>query len=249
MTSAADLAPELKIRAAQLAPAIRSVLALADGTHPCVRFVPKTGLAAGPFGQGPDQGQGNGFLLGDINDPLEALYDRLTKLSVRSHPADSDLPLTIGITGLGTFTACRNSERGGRLAGKVAIITGSAQGFGEGIAREMAAQGATVVIADLNRVLAESVAESIRETHGEGSALALSVDVGSEESVASLVQDTVFAFGGLDIFVSNAGVLKAGGLEEMDLKTFEFVTRINYTAFFLCAKYAARTWDSRRLDL
>ena len=54
-----------------------------------------------------------------------------------------------------------------------------------------------------------------------------------------MIKQTVDAYGGLDIFVSNAGVLKAGGLEEMDMKSFEFVTRINYSAYFLCAKYAS----------
>jgi NAD(P)-dependent dehydrogenase (short-subunit alcohol dehydrogenase family) len=65
------------------------------------------------------------------------------------------------------------------------------------------------------------------------------VDVGSEESVENMMTETVKAYGGLDIFVSNAGVLKAGSLEEMDVKGFEFVTKINYTAYFVCTKYAS----------
>lgn len=122
----------------------------------------------------------------------------------------------------------------GRLAGKIAIVTGSAQGFGLGIAQELYREGASVVIADLNGELAGQVAESLGER-----AFAVSVDVSNEQSVEAMVITTVERFGGLDILVSNAGVLKAGGLEETELSTFEFVTKINYTGYFLCAKYAS----------
>ena len=55
-----------------------------------------------------------------------------------------------------------------------------------------------------------------------------------------MVEDAVLAFGGLDLFVSNAGVLRAGSLEETDLATFELVTRVNYTAYFLGCRHASR---------
>lgn len=241
MLSAATIfSPEQKAFAAALAPAIRARLVLADGMHPRVTFQADARLTAAKLETQSLQRRSDGILLGDVADDVERLYASLAEQLGPSPIFGRSGSLTLGVTGLGSFTVGLSTARGGRLAGKVAIITGSAQGFGEGIAREMAAQGAAVVIADLNRTLAETVAGSIQEAYGEGSALALTVDVGSEESVASLVQDTVLSFGGLDIFVSNAGVLKAGGLEEMDLKAFEFVTRINYTAFFLCAKHAAR---------
>ena len=123
----------------------------------------------------------------------------------------------------------------GRLGGKIAIVTGSAQGFGKGIAEELYREGAFVVIADLNEPLAKEVAASLGER-----AVAVKADVSSEESVSSLIAACVEAFGGLDLFVSNAGVLKAGSLDEMEKKDFEFVTSINYTAFFTCVKYAQR---------
>jgi len=122
----------------------------------------------------------------------------------------------------------------GRLAGKIAIVTGSAQGFGKGIAEEMYKEGAYIVIADLNEELAQSVAAEMGER-----AYCVKVNVGDEESVANLVQKTVEKFGGLDIFVSNAGVVRSGGLDQLEKKDFDFVTNINYTAYFLCAKYAA----------
>ena len=123
----------------------------------------------------------------------------------------------------------------GRLGGRIAIVTGSAQGFGKGIAEELYREGASVVIADLNEPLAKTVAESLGDR-----AVAVKADVSSEESVAGLIGACVETFGGLDLFVSNAGVLKAGSLDEMEKKDFEFVTSINYTAFFTCVKYAQR---------
>ena len=127
----------------------------------------------------------------------------------------------------------------GRLAGKIAIVTGAAQGFGKGIAEEMHREGATVVIADMNLPGAQAVAEALGEH-----AAAVEVNVTDEESVAAMVQKTVEQFGGLDILVSNAGVAKAGNLLELEKKSFDFVTNINYTGYFLCAKYAAAIMEA-----
>lgn len=127
-----------------------------------------------------------------------------------------------------------------RLSGKITIVTGAAQGFGQGVATEMVKNGAYVVVADLNYELAQSVASDLCKEYGEDAAFAVKVDVGNEESVQEMFLSTVKKYGGLDIFVSNAGVLKAGGLDEMDMKSFEFVTKINYTAYFLCVKYASQ---------
>ena len=128
----------------------------------------------------------------------------------------------------------KRPETEGRLAGKIAIVTGAAQGFGKGIAEEMHREGATVVIADMNLPGAQAVADELG-----AHAAAVEVNVTDEESVAKMVQQTVEQFGGLDILVSNAGVAKAGNLIELEKKTFDFVTNINYTGYFLCAKYAA----------
>lgn len=128
----------------------------------------------------------------------------------------------------------------GRLAGKIAIVTGSAQGFGKGIAEEMYKEGASIVIADLNEELAKTVAGELGER-----AFCVKVNVGDEESVANLVTQTVEHFGGLDIFVSNAGVVRSGPIAQMEKKDFDFVTDINYTAYFLCAKYAAIVMEAQ----
>ena len=127
----------------------------------------------------------------------------------------------------------------GRLAGKIAIVTGAAQGFGKGIAEGLYAEGAIVGIADMNLPGAEAVAQALGEY-----AFAIEVNVTDEESVARMIQITVEKFGGLDLLVSNAGVAKAGSLMELEKKTFDFVTNINYTGYFLCAKYAAAIMEA-----
>ena len=125
-------------------------------------------------------------------------------------------------------------ESNGRLGGKIAIVTGGAQGFGFGIAEEMYREGASVVLADINEELAKSAAESLGTR-----AIGIKVDVSNSESVENLMIKTVEHFGGIDIFVANAGVLKAGSLEELTPDQFEFVTKVNYTGYFYCAKYAS----------
>lgn len=199
------------------------------------------------------------FSILKFNEDIEETYTSLRKVF-----ADTDDLKAIAIENLGLFVIGRSKSDAdyalqcitsgkqyeidaqkclvtcGRLSGKVAIVTGSAQGFGEGIALEMVSEGAYMVIADLNLELANTVADSINERYGFKTAIAVSVNVGDEDSVRNMVEETVAGFGGLDIFVSNAGVLKAGGLEEMTLQSFEFVTKVNYTAFYLCTRYASR---------
>ena len=128
----------------------------------------------------------------------------------------------------------------GRLAGKIIIVTGAAQGFGKGIAEELYAEGATIVIADMNQPLAETVAAEMGER-----AFAIPVNVSDEESVANLVAQTVEKFGGLDIMLANAGVVRSGPLATFEKKDMEFVTAINYTGLFLCAKYAAMIMEAQ----
>ena len=122
----------------------------------------------------------------------------------------------------------------GRLAGKITIVTGAAQGFGKGIAEELYKQGATIVIADMNVPLAEAVAKEMGER-----AWAIGVNVSDEESCANMVAQVVEKFGGLDIMVANAGVVRSGPIAQFEKKDFDFVTAINYTGLFLTCKYAA----------
>ena len=133
-----------------------------------------------------------------------------------------------------------DTARRKRLDGKIVIVTGSAQGFGQGIAEAMMEEGACMVIADLNGELAEANAQALCAVYGKDAAMAVRVDVSSETDVDVMVRETVLRYGGLDVYVSNAGILKAGGLEEMSLSAFELITKINYTAYFLGARAASR---------
>lgn len=92
------------------------------------------------------------------------------------------------------------------LEGRSAIVTGAARGIGEALARELAAHGAQVMVADINETGATEVAESIVRSGGR--AMASAVDVTRREDVAAMIQRTVAAFGGLDCMVNNAGVVQ-----------------------------------------
>ncbi len=127
----------------------------------------------------------------------------------------------------------------GRVDRKIAIVTGGAQGFGAGIVENLMANGANVVIADLNEELGKKFAESLNGGKGKNKAFFVKADVSNAVSVENLVLQTVCEFGGLDVFISNAGILRAGGLDEMTPETFELMTKVNYSAYFLCAKYAS----------
>jgi len=121
-----------------------------------------------------------------------------------------------------------------RLANKVAVVTGGAQGFGKGIADHLYEEGAYLAIVDMNLEGAKAAAAA----YGDA-AMAVYANVSDEASVKEMVDKIVEYFGGIDVFVSNAGIAKAGGLEEMTKSTFELVTAVNYTGYFLCTKYAA----------
>jgi len=128
---------------------------------------------------------------------------------------------------------------GGRADKRIAIITGGAQGFGAGIVENLMANGANVVIADLNEAKGIEFAASLNNGKCKNKAVFIKADVSNAASVENLVAETVCEFGGLDVFISNAGILRAGGLDEMTPETFELMTKVNYSAYFLCAKYAS----------
>lgn len=132
------------------------------------------------------------------------------------------------------------SDRQGRLNGKIALVTGAAQGFGNGIARGLFNENAHVVIADINDEAGQQLADELNSTSGKNKSLFVHADVSDPESVKRMIKNTVLAFGGIDILISNAGILQAGSLDEMEPDVFERITRINYMGYYLCAKYASR---------
>jgi sorbitol-6-phosphate 2-dehydrogenase len=131
-------------------------------------------------------------------------------------------------------------DRGKVVKNKIALVTGGAQGFGEEIVRGLAVSGALVFIADLNLEGAENLAAKINAVENRTAALAVAVHVADEESVAGMFRKIVETVGGLDLCISNAGVLKAASLLEQDLGAFKFVTDVNYTGFFLISKHVSR---------
>lgn len=132
-----------------------------------------------------------------------------------------------------------SSASKGRVEGRTITVTGAAQGFGEGIARELMAQGANIVVADLNEATGEKTAASFNEKAGANKAIFVKTNVADMASLRNLMKETILNFGALDAFVSNAGVVRAGGLDVMTPENFEFVTKINYEAYFFCAKVAS----------
>ena len=131
---------------------------------------------------------------------------------------------------------CTGIAGSGELSGKVMIITGGAQGFGSGIADYCAAKGATIVIADINLPHAQKTAAALCEKYGPYTAMAVSMDVTSEQSVERAIHETVAVLGGVDVFLSNAGVLRAGATASLSLEDFMFVTNVDYVGYFICVK-------------
>lgn len=125
------------------------------------------------------------------------------------------------------------TERGEReISGRVAVVTGGAQGFGAEIAKGLVDQGCFVFIADLNGEGAKAkCAELGPNTHP------ITVNVGDEDSVAAMADEIARVTGGLDLLVSNAGIVRAGSVLEQNLSDFKLSTDINYVAFFLVTKH------------
>lgn len=125
------------------------------------------------------------------------------------------------------------------VKGRIALVTGAAQGFGAEIARGLARSGAIVWIADINASAAQAFACTLEQETGIP-AYSLAVDVRDPSSVSTAFETVTRTTGGLDLVVSNAGVLRAGSVLEQSLDEFRFVTEVNYYGFFNITKQAAR---------
>lgn len=127
----------------------------------------------------------------------------------------------------------------GRMKGKVAIVTGAAQGFGLEIARGLAAEGALVALADVNYDGVLSAANELAAANGAGTSIGVAMNVTDSESIQRAIDMVVRTYGGFDLFVSNAGVLRAESVKTQSERDFDFVTDVNYKGYFLCVKAAA----------
>ncbi|HZG29906.1 3-oxoacyl-[acyl-carrier protein] reductase [Ensifer adhaerens] len=120
-----------------------------------------------------------------------------------------------------------------RLEGKAAIVTGGASGFGAGIVRKFIAEGARVMVADINGAAAEAFARELG-----GSAISCEVDVSKEESVAAMAQAALAAFGKVDILVNNAGVTHLpSAMEDVSEADFDRVISVNVKSVYLTARH------------
>jgi rhamnulose-1-phosphate aldolase/alcohol dehydrogenase len=126
------------------------------------------------------------------------------------------------------------------LARRIALVTGAASGIGRAVARRLAAEGAHVVVGDLDETGARKTADDVSAAVGSGRALGLRMDVTSETSVRAAFEETVLAFGGLDILVSNAGMAHSAPVERMALGDWERSFAVNATGHFLVAREAMR---------
>jgi NAD(P)-dependent dehydrogenase (short-subunit alcohol dehydrogenase family)/threonine dehydrogenase-like Zn-dependent dehydrogenase len=153
-------------------------------------------------------------------DEAGAWTNEAEEALLRNHVGDTDAP-------------CRH------LTGRVALVTGAAQGLGEALAERLAREGADVCVADINLEGANETAERIAEATGNRG-IAVAMDVTDEGSVAAAMSECVERLGGLDIVVSNAGVLIAGDTTEFEVADWRKVIEVNLVGYFIVAKQAAK---------
>jgi len=132
--------------------------------------------------------------------------------------------------------AARMADGSGRLAGKVAIVTGAGSGIGRAAALRFAREGAAVVAADVAGHQAESVAKEIEQEGGR--AVGVAVDVVNPDEVQALVRRAAEEFGGVDVLMCAAGVLDFGTVVETELHQWNRVIGVNLTGTYLCARAA-----------
>ncbi len=130
------------------------------------------------------------------------------------------------------------------ISGKVALVTGAAQGIGRQIALALAADGADVAVSDINMEMAEKTAGDI-EAAGRTS-LALKANVAVSDDVAAMMDNTVAKFGKIDLLVNNAGITRDGLILRMKDEDWDLVLSINLKGAFLCSKAALKHMTKQR---
>jgi 3-oxoacyl-[acyl-carrier protein] reductase len=125
----------------------------------------------------------------------------------------------------------------GRLAGKVAVVTGGSRGLGRGIAEGFGAEGARVVVNYLqDEKAAREVADILRSNGSD--AITVRANVGEVDDVRTMMDTTVKEFGTIDILVNNAGMLNSFRLAEMSVETWDSMIKVHLRGMFLCTRFA-----------
>ena len=136
-----------------------------------------------------------------------------------------------------------------KLQGQIAIITGASSGIGAGVAKCLAAAGATVVVnypVQATKDAAEAVLQEIIDAGGSG--ITYPCDVSKEDQVVKMFADVVKQYGTVDILVNNAGLQRDAKFTEMTLEQWNFVLAVNLTGQFLCAREAIKEFLKRGVD-
>ncbi len=136
-------------------------------------------------------------------------------------------------------------EKQKRLAGKVAVVTGSSSGIGRGIAELMGSEGASIVINYHSDATEAAEVQQFIEQQG-GKAVVVQADVAKPADAQKLIDTALEKFGGIDILVNNAGIQQDQNFLEMTLEEWQKVIDTNLTGHFLCAQAAAREFVKRK---
>ncbi len=160
---------------------------------------------------------------------LESLTDRRSgDLTGPSSDREDDRPTKSAIL-----------KRARVVQDKIAVVTGGVQGFGEAIVRNLVEAGAFVFIADINEEGVKKRSAELNTKYQRTVTLPIVVNIADEDSVKSMIRAVVRQAGGVDIFIANAGVLRAGSVKTLSFADFEFVTKVNYMGYFLCTKHVS----------
>ena len=195
------------------------------GRYPIVRFAGKTETACNECTK--------------VNLPSDYTEEAVIECLSKVVRPKADSVRAVCVEGVGRFEMTPVSDIAGRAAGKIAVVTGAAQGFGLEIVQDLVGQGAFVALADINEAETCKQAELLQKQYGANRAMAITMNVTDRASIAAAIDRVVAHYGGLDVFISNAGVLKAASVKTQPEKDFDFVTAVNYKGYFLCTQIVA----------
>jgi rhamnulose-1-phosphate aldolase/alcohol dehydrogenase len=128
------------------------------------------------------------------------------------------------------------------MSRRIVLITGAAGAIGQAIAARLVAAGASVILTDVNAEPLQRLSEELNQQSGEKNTVAIPLDVSCESSVTDAFQQAILAYGGLDAIVSNAGIARAGAVENLSLQDWEASLSVNSTGHFLICREAMRAF-------